>query len=98
MHTSWGWGWYENNFKQGIFGHCDDFILKTNCREGGAYFAFGLEGMLAAVEGLELVARLEVGPPVQLAVDHVREPLVVRHLKPPVGRPRDRHALGIRAL
>ena len=65
---------------------------------GGTYFAFGLEGMLAAVERLELVAGLEVGPPIQLAVNHVREPLVMRHLEPPVRRPRDRHALGIGAL
>ena len=71
----------------------DDFTLK-----GGTYFAFGLEGILAAVERLELVARLEVGPPVHLAVNHVREALVVRHLEPPVCRPRDRHALGIRTL
>ena len=65
---------------------------------GGTYFAFALEGMLAAVERLELVAGLEVGPPIQLAVNHVREPLLVRHLDSPVRRPRDRHTLGIGAL
>ena len=40
----------------------------------------GSEGVLAAVEGLELVVGLEVGPAPHPAVDHVRQPLAVGHL------------------
>ena len=41
----------------------------------------GSEGVLAAVEGLELVVGLEVGPAPHAAVDHVRQPLAMRHLQ-----------------
>ena len=57
-----------------------------------------VKGILAAVEGPELMPGLEVGPPPHAAVYHVREPLVVRHLQPPVRRPRDRHALVVLPL
>ena len=50
----------------------------------------GVEGVLAEVEGLELVVRLQVRPPPHPAVDHVREPLPVRNLMR-VGKVRTRY-------
>ena len=44
-------------------------------------FLFGSEGEVAAVKSFELVVRLEVWPPPDPAVDHVRQTLPVRHLK-----------------
>ena len=41
----------------------------------------GGEGVLAQVQRLELVVGLEVGPAPHPAVDHVRQPLAVRHLQ-----------------
>ena len=38
------------------------------------------EGVVAHLQGLELVVGLEVGPAPHPAVDHVRQPLPVRHL------------------
>ena len=44
------------------------------------HLVLGVEGVLAEVEGLELVVRLQVRPPPHPAVDDVREALPVRHL------------------
>ena len=53
----------------------------------------GAEGELAAVQGLELVVRLQVGPAPHAAVDDVGQALPVGHLKPAVQRAGDGHAL-----
>ena len=42
---------------------------------------FGGEGVLAQVQGLELVVGLEVRPAPHAAVDHMRQPLAMRHLQ-----------------
>ena len=57
---------------------------------------FSPEGELAAVQGLELVVGLKVGPAPHPAVDDVGEALSVGHLQPPVQGAGDRHAFAWR--
>uniref|UniRef100_A0A147BU34 Uncharacterized protein n=1 Tax=Ixodes ricinus TaxID=34613 RepID=A0A147BU34_IXORI len=54
----------------------------------------GREGVLAALQGFQLVVALQVGPPPHPAVDDVRQALAVRHLQPAVEGAGDGDALG----
>lgn len=47
-------------------------------------FLLGAEREFAALEGLELVVGLQVGPAPHSAVDDMRQTLPVGHLQPPI--------------